>query len=119
MITMVRPLASFLTVMRFSKEATSCACRLNAMKENKITNASVRGKGIFIVCPNQKSVQIKGLSKSKVCPNQKSVQIKGLSESKVCPSQSASESRVMAEADVFQILTGGRERSEPPGVRRL
>jgi len=25
----------------------------------------------------------------------------------------------MAEADVFQILTGGRERSEPPGVRRL
>src|SRR6476661_3183283 len=102
MITMVRPLASFLTVMRFSKEATSCACRLNAMKENKITNASVRGKGIFIVCPNQKSVQIKGLS-----------------ESKVCPSQSASESRVMAEADVFQILTGGRERSEPPGVRRL
>src|SRR5579871_1355542 len=72
MMMTVKPLASFLTVMRFSKEAMSCACRVRVMKEKQITKTSLRNKEIFIEIVQ---IKVKGYSRC--------FQIRGLSDTEV------------------------------------
>src|SRR5438270_10736644 len=49
MMSTVRPLASFLTVIRFSKEAMSCAPREGTRKAKQRKNAKIRENKIFII----------------------------------------------------------------------